>query len=374
MKKKEDDYSSLKIDIYGCPCVIGYGGIHGATKNLFIDTDDKSVILNYDVASYYPSIIIKNHYISRNITDGSLYEDVYNKRLEAKRNHDTKTSNALKLVLNTTYGASNNQYNDLYDPLMAHSVCITGQLYLIELAESFGKKLKELTICQINTDGIMIYIPLSEQAEAQEIVDEWCERTHFGMERDVISKLRQKDVNNYCIEKSNGSIKAKGGMLSAWKGDSFKSNSLSICSKAIIENLLHDVPVEQTINECDDIFAFQMIAKTGGTYEKVVHQFNRDNERTIQRVNRIYATDNENLGTIYKIKANGRRDKLASAPIHSIIDNEGTLPLDKIYKKWYIDLCNKRVRDFKGIKLLKTKKTKKVGEKNGKTRKAKESN
>ena len=363
MKQKEDDYSSLDIDIYGCPCTIAYGGIHGATKNLFIDTNDKSVILNYDVASYYPSLIIQNKYISRNIKDGSSYADVYSKRLYAKSIQDTKTSEALKRVLNTTYGASNNKYNELYDPLMAHSVCISGQLYLIELAVSFGQQLKEVTICQVNTDGIMIYIPTWEQEQAQSIIDEWCERTHFGMEKDVISKLRQKDVNNYCIEKSDGKIKAKGAMLSTWKGDSFVSNSMSICSKAIVENLLHDVPVEKTINECTDIFAFQMITKAGGTYEKVVHVFDTDKERTIQRVNRLYATDNELLGTVYKIKANGRRDKLASAPLHCIVDNNCELSIDKINKKWYIDLCNKRINKFKGIKIPKKTRAKKAKEK-----------
>jgi len=300
--------------------------------------------------------MIQNHYLSRNVADPDIFETVYHARLRAKKEGDKKTDIAMKLVLNTTYGASNNKYNDLFDPLMAHSVCISGQLYLLELTMSLGNNLSRFVLCQLNTDGVMIYIPRTEVPKAREIVDEWSKRTGFGMEEDVISLLRQRDVNNYCIRKSNGKVKAKGATLSDWEGGSFKHNSLSIVCKAMVSNLLDDVPVEDTINNCTDIFKFQMIAKAGGSYDKVIHQFD-GGERDIQRVNRIYASENHALGTVFKVKSNGRRDKLASAPEHSIIDNEGTLSIDKIDKGWYIDLCNERLMKFRGIKPTKSKKT-----------------
>ena len=349
MAKKKSEFSELKLDIAGCPCTIAYGGIHGAMPHLFIDSDDERVRLNYDVTSYYPSLMIQNNYISRNITDKGIFEEAFNKRLDAKKAGDTKTANALKLVLNTTYGASNNQYNELFDPLMAHSVCISGQLYLMELTLSLVNAIPGLTLCQLNTDGVMVYINRADIDTARSIVQEWSTRTGFGMEEDVIAQLRQRDVNNYCIRKKNGKIKAKGAALSDWEGGSFRHNSLSIVCKATVLYLLDGIPVEKTIRECDDIFQFQMIMKAGGSYSSVVHMFD-GGERKIQRVNRVYASKNEKLGTVYKVKANGRRDKLASAPSHAIIDNEGTLGIDKINKDWYIDLCNERIRQFKGIK------------------------
>ena len=90
-------------------------------------------ILNADVTSYYPSMIIKYDYISRNVPDSNLFKQVYDNWIKAKKNKDKSTANALKLVLNTTFGASNNKYNALYDPLKAKSICITGQLFLIML-------------------------------------------------------------------------------------------------------------------------------------------------------------------------------------------------------------------------------------------------
>ena len=86
------------------------------------------IIKNWDVASYYPSLMIINGYTSRSIPSPQKFEEVYHKRIAAKKSGDTDTANALKLVLNTTYGATLNRYNDLYDPLMARSVCISGQL------------------------------------------------------------------------------------------------------------------------------------------------------------------------------------------------------------------------------------------------------
>lgn len=358
MAKLKSEYSELKLDLWGCPCVVAYGGLHGAVKNLFLDSDEENVILNYDVNSYYPSIMIENGYLSRNVADPLLFEEAYHARMKAKVEGDTKTNNALKLVLNTTYGASNNQYNDLFDPLMAHSVCISGQLYLIELINRLGHALPDLLLIQANTDGIMFRIPRVDVPEVRKIIADWEKRTKFTMEEDVITQVRQRDVNNYCIRMKNGKIKAKGGALSNWKGGNFQNSTLAIVCKAMVLNLLDDIPVEETINGCDDIFMFQMIAKAGGTYEKVVHA-TEVGDIDINRTNRVYACANKNTGTVYKIKSNGRRDKLASAPEHSIIDNEGNLTIDKIDKHWYIVLCNERLTKFRGIKAPRKTKTKK---------------
>lgn len=344
---KKRPYSEFKSTLFGCPYKVAFGGIHGAMPQLFIDSDNKKVILNYDVSSYYPSLMIQNKYLSRNISNAKVFEDTFHRRLKAKAEGDKKTANALKLVLNTTYGASNNKYNDLYDPLMAHSVCISGQLYLLELAVSLGNAIKDFTLCQLNTDGIMIYIPRSDIETARSIVNEWSTRTGFGMEEDNIAQLRQRDVNNYCIRKSDGSIKAKGGVLSDWKGGSFKHSSLVVVCRALLYKLLDDKAIEDTIDECDDIFDFQMITKTGSTYEKCVHATGIG-EHEVQRVNRVYASKNANLGTLYKVKSDRSRTKIPSCPEHAIIDNEGILTIDKIDKQWYIDLCNERLEQFYG--------------------------
>ena len=59
---------------------------------------------NYDVGSYYPHLMTINGYTSRNIPSPKIYEDVLDRRMEAKASGDKVTANALKLVCNTTYG------------------------------------------------------------------------------------------------------------------------------------------------------------------------------------------------------------------------------------------------------------------------------
>ena len=125
----------LTFQIGDCPGVIGYGGIHAAIPNYFFEEKDGRVIRNKDVASYYPHLMTIYGYTSRNIPSAETFENVLETRMKAKASGDKATANALKLVVNTTYGALLNQYNDLYDPLMGRSVCITGQLFLLKLAE-----------------------------------------------------------------------------------------------------------------------------------------------------------------------------------------------------------------------------------------------
>jgi hypothetical protein len=359
--KSRNPYRSLSIVIADCPHVIGWGGLHGARLNYVEKSDDKRTVLNYDVQSYYPSLMIVNKYLSRNISNPEVFEDVYKKRIEAKRGGDKKTADALKLVINTTYGASNNRYNDLYDPLMAHSVCISGQLYLVMLINTLDTEIGSFRLIQSNTDGIMFSAGNEDVPAVRRVVENWQKLTGFVMEETVIESVVQRDVNNYVMREAGGKIKVKGGVVSDYKGGDFKHNSLSIVCKAIVDNLLDGIPVEKTIGECNDPFAFQMIAKAGGTYERVVHVF-EGGERQINKVNRIYASPLRNLGAVYKVKADGRRDRQASCPEHAIIDNEGTITIDKLDKQWYIDLANERLLKFRGVKSEREKRRKKMDE------------
>lgn len=366
--KSRNPYRALNIDIADCPHVLGWGGLHGARLNYSEKSTNERTILNYDVQSYYPSLMIVNKYISRNIENPEIFNEVYDKRIEAKRTGDKKTADALKLVLNTTYGASNNKYNDLYDPLMAHSVCISGQLYLIQLIRELELAVKTLVLIQSNTDGIMFSVDNEWIPLVRKIVAEWEQNTQFIMEESIIDIVVQSNVNNYAMKidpayitkKDDDGIKVKGGIVSDYKGGDFKHSSISIVCKAIVDNLLDGVKLEDTIEECNDIFAFQMIVKAGGTYDKVVHETAIGNVE-VNRVNRIFASKDQRVGAVYKVKeAEKRRDRVASCPEHAIIDNSGTLSIDKINKKWYIDLALERLNKFKGIKPEKKSRRKKV--------------
>lgn len=303
-------------------------------------------------------------YTSRNIPDPKIFENVLDARMKAKASGDKATANALKLVVNTTYGAMLNQYNDLYDPLMGRSVCISGQLYLLELAEHLFQTIPDLQIVQLNTDGIMIEFDDSQYEQVKAIVDEWQERTGFELEEDEIVQIAQKDVNNYVEIQSNGEAKAKGGYLvkGIAKAGAFKvNNDACIVATAIKEYFVHGTPVEQTINACNDIFQFQMIAKAGAKYKESYYMVDGKPVQ-VQKVNRVYATSDERYGKLYKIKLeDDSNSKIASLPEHCIVDNDNHLSISDIDKSFYIQMAQKRVNDFLGIKPeRKSRRTKKM--------------
>ena len=273
--------------------------------------------------------------------------------MKAKAAGDTATANALKLVVNTTYGASLNKYNDLCDPLMGRSVCITGQLFLLELAQHLYKDVQNLRIVQLNTDGIMIEFDDSQYDQVQEILAEWQSRTGFELEEDSIAQIAQKDVNNYVEVQPSGKFKCKGGYLVRGispAGAFNVNNNATIVAKALVEYFVHGTPPEDTINACDDIFQFQIIAKAGAKYREAYHLVGGE-KVPVQKVNRIYATTDTRYGKLFKVKAeNDAEAKIEMLPEHCIIDNDNHLTIADVDKQFYIDMAKKRINDFMGIK------------------------
>lgn len=347
----------FNLNIGECPVTLGYGGIHGAIPNFFWEETEDRGIWNEDVGSYYPHLCTINGYTSRNIPSPQIYEDILDRRMKAKAAGDKHTANALKLVCNTTYGGLLNQYNDLYDPLMGRSVCISGQLYLLELAEHCYQEIKGLRIVQLNTDGIMVECDKKDYDTLTAICAEWQSRTGFDLEEDTVIKIAQKDVNNYVEVQPGGKVKAKGGYLVkgiAPAGAFNINNSCVIVATALKEFFVNGTPVEDTINGCDDIFQFQIIAKAGAKYKETYHVVDGVKE-PVQKVNRVYATADEKYGKIYKVKSeDDSTAKIEMLPEHCIIDNDNQLSISDVDKSFYIDMARKRVNDFMGIKPEKT--------------------
>lgn len=360
--------SKLEIEIGGCPTVYGFGGIHGALPKYQQKATEDVLILNYDVASLYPSLMIEYGYVSRAVPSPQVFANVRSERFEAKRNGDKKTANALKSPLNKAYGAMLNKYNPMYDPKMARSVCISGQLSITELAVVYSR-IEGLKIIQLNTDGIMVSIPKDSYRELKAVNDWWQQQTSLVLEEDKIDFIWQKDVNNYVCRKMDGSEKVKGGYLvrginpiGAW---SVNFNA-TIVAEALKRYLLDGIPVADTINACDDPSQFQLIAKAGGKYSRVYQEifpepvgqaWTETTER--QKCNRVFATQDERYGRLYKVKkSDGKSQKIESLPEHCLIWNDdiekNPPPISLIDKSYYIQLAEKRAQDFKETKVTAT--------------------
>lgn len=351
--------SKLEIMVGVCPCTIAYGGIHGAIPTYVEEATETRTIRNKDVASYYPHLMTLMGYCSRNMPSPKMFEDTLEERVAAKKAGDKATANALKLVLNTTYGAMLNgkdgtAFNDLYDPLMGRSVCISGQLFLLELSEHLIAECPTLKIIQLNTDGIMVSFDHEDEAKYQEITQEWQDRTGFELEEDFIHKIVQKDVNNYVeVPADGGEPKVKGGQLVrgiAPAGAFNINNNAVVVARAIKQYFIDGTPPEETIAASENILDFQLIAKAGGKYSQCYHLVGGE-KVIVQKVNRVYAVSDKSKGTVYKTHAvTGRDAKVAGLPTHCAIDNNNNLSIEVVDRKWYVKLAKKYINDFLGIK------------------------
>lgn len=140
--ENRDYKKSLVTHIANVEHVFAWGGIHGAIPNY----TDEGIILCCDVASLYPSIMIEYGFLSRNVSNPSKYKEIRDTRLKLKAEKNPMQL-PYKIVLNSTYGASKDKHNDLYDPLMANNVCVGGQLLLLDLIDKIEPycKLIQLT-------------------------------------------------------------------------------------------------------------------------------------------------------------------------------------------------------------------------------------
>ena len=208
----------------------------------------------------------------------------------------------------------------------------------------------------------MYSIDKSELPIVDEIASAWEKQVGFELETDEISKVWLKDVNNLLFVDTRGKVKTVGSYLNygiSVKGAWSINNNMIIVKKALIEYFVKGTPPEETINACDDIFQFQIIAKAGNKYREAYHLVDGKQE-PVQKVNRVYATTDTRYGKIYKIKAEDESaSKIESLPEHCIIDNSNKLTIESVDKSWYIELAKKRINDFLGIKPTKNKKQQK---------------
>ena len=340
--------------------VLGVGGIHGA-KESFIHVGKFHA---RDVGSLYPNTMVLFDYLSRNIPEDKrhIYQMLLDERMEAKYSNKEFTEikgvkiptklliNGYKLPLNTKYGAMGAEFNKLYDPRMRLLVCITGQMAMWDLLEKIEN---HATIIQSNTDA-HYYIPFSEEDEKaiDKIADDWMKRTGYTLDDDPFKAIFQKDVNNYLAVTSNGKVKFKGaiGLTNGLKV------SKAIVSNAFINYVVAGKDYKEFINECDELRQFQMITKTGWTFDDTIVRDSEGNEKKAQKVNRTFAIkDPSKAVEIFKVKRGAVIEEegttivgddsytkgLPNAPEYYAIDNaaigEGWITLDDIDKDYYIN-------------------------------------
>lgn len=249
----------------------GTGGIHGCIKPGVYESDDEYIIIDADVASLYPSIAIVNKLYPEHL--GEEFCDVYENgivkpRLAAKKAGDMVMADGFKLSANSVYGKSNDKHSFLYDPIYTLKTTLNGQLMLSMLCEWLNTKINDLTMLQVNTDGITVKIKRTDLDLYYNICKKWEKNVNLTLEYVEYSKMIIRDVNNYIAVSTKGKVKYKGAF--EIDKDYHKDNSFKIIPIALSEFFVKGIPVEETIRNHKNIFDFCGRQKfKGGDYGTV---------------------------------------------------------------------------------------------------------
>ena len=340
-EKKEIYSKKLSVEVAGVKHDFAWGGLHGARPKYY----GEGYYLHIDVSQYYPSLTVGHNYFSRATSeDGKKrYDMMRRESIRLKKFPELKTKRAgYKLCNNKAYGCMKDKYNALYDPLMANNICVTGQLALLLLIEMLEPHCQ---LIQSNTDGLIVKLhSLDDYELIDDICWEWEQLTGVSLAFDpIITKIYQKDVNNYLFINEDGEIEAKGAYV---KNLSPLDNDLPIVNKAMREYMINGTPVEETINNSSDLIDFQKIVKLSSKYAHVEWEGKQFNNKCY----RVFATTHRGYGSICKVKpTKGNGEKFANTPQYCYMVNgdiRGMKVFNHLDRQWYIDVTKERLNQF----------------------------
>ena len=356
------EFSAFNIVFDGMRYALGIGGLHSTESNRAVHSDDEHVLIDADVASQYPNIIMKLGLYPEALGKDFLhvYKSIIDRRLEAKRAKDKATDKGLKISINGSYGKLGSPYSVLFAPHLMIAVTLTGQLSLLMLIEKASRE--GIPVVSGNTDGVVFRCPRSKfngfvlkdgkptdrlaPSPIQDIIDWWEGVTSFNLEFAEYRSIYNESVNTYMAIKADGGFKRKGSLANHWRAELpwggkntdydpsreglKKSPSMTILSDAVLGLILHGIPIERTIRECTDVREFvTVVTATGGATWR---------EEYLGKVVRYYwAKDGD---PIIKVKAHaktGNRPKVSKTdgcrPLMTLPDDYA-VPADLDYDRY----------------------------------------
>ena len=346
---------------------VGVGGIHSVNSPEIIIPRDDEMLIDIDVASLYPSMLIEYEFYPRHLGKEFLevYKQIKDERIEAKHNGDKVKNETLKLALNGLSGNLQNEHNFCYSPFAVMQIRINGQLLLLMLAE----KLTQIgcRIVQANTDGLFVLLKKDAYSKVNSICREWEQLTKLTLEEDRFKAMYQYAINDYFAITEDNKVKEKGMFITTVKLG--KGLTPKIIPKAVISFFKDGIPVEDTIKNCTDIRDFLMSEKTGKQWH--VEYMNEEQQRT----NRFYASTNG--GYLWKWKDTGHKEgeiitytepyvgerkyKASARQYQNMLTASGVTLLNKfddkpieerkINYRYYIMEAYKIIRDLKPLQL-----------------------
>lgn len=312
---------------------MGVGGLHSSETRQVVAEDDTHCILDVDVQSYYPAILINQGLYPRHIGPEFLkvYQSLVDRRLAAKAAGNKTVSESLKISINGTFGKLGSKWSTLYSPDLMIQVTVTGQLALLMLIEALDETMG-VRVVSANTDGVTFRCRRDCVEEAKAAVKDWETITGFTMETNSYRALYSRDVNSYVAICTDGSVKTKGAYGS---GLPLHKNIMHpICSKAVIAYVKDGSDIAKTIADCDDVrqFLCMRTVKGGAIW--------RGEE--VGKIVRYYHAAGVDEAILYKVNNYLVPDTYGVRPAVALPPG---IP-DDLNRQWYLDKAKEMLEDL----------------------------
>ncbi len=289
-----EQLSKLSIKIGSCNYKMGMGGLHSQEKTCAHKADAETDLIDRDVVSFYPWLIINSGFFPKHI--GKIFIEIFRdglvlRRMALKKLKD-KLEAGLKIAINGIFGKLGSFFSSIFSPDLLIQVTITGQLVilkLIEMIEAVG-----LPVKSANTDGVIVRCPKVRKKDLLRVIKEWERLTSLQTEETQYAAVYSRDVNNYIALKLEEAKDANGKVLVDEDGEiiwtdkiggvkpkgtysergSAQNSAMSknpehlVCSDAVQAFLSKGTPIEKTIRECGDVRRFVVVRNVRGGAHK----------------------------------------------------------------------------------------------------------
>ncbi len=255
---------------------LGTGGLHSLDQPGSWRADTDTALIDLDVTSYYPSLIINEGWHPRHYGPAFVehLRGMRDRRVAAKNAGDKRTATALKIVINSIYGKLNDAYSSIRSVPDAFRVTLNGQLLLLMLIEGLSSAGAE--VLSANTDGVTVRVPRVQLAAVEAAAAAWERASALTLERTSYRALHRRDVNNYLAITAAGELKTRGAFGDGAKGDG------AVVREAAVAWLVEGIEPSETVARCSDVRAFLFYQRTRSD-ALLVH-----GERALGRIARWY--------------------------------------------------------------------------------------
>ena len=331
----------------------GLGGVHGARSTKVYEANQEMIIMTSDVTSFYPNLAIRNKWAPAHLPKEefcNLYEWFFEERKKIPKK-DPKNY-VYKIILNSTYGLSNDENSFLYDPEFTMRITINGQLSLTMLYEMICEEIPNALPLMQNTDGLETMIPKQYEDKYMEICRRWEKLTNLQLEHDKYSKIILGDVNNYIAITEDGKSKCKGRFEFANLA-MHKNKSFLVIPRAIHAYFVDGIKPEDYIKSVTNIFDFCGGVKIKGDWSFYEHKV-VSGEYLIEKVQHTirYFISKTGSKVIKKNNTDNREIQIEAGKwLQTLMIDYEDKPFSEydINYDYYLDKINKEIRDLEPI-------------------------